>query len=298
MKLLTKSILEASVNRLVLLLFALLLLPGCYVSPDDHARLQRENAELSRERDSLKNELNEIKFGPSRLLAEAKKGIEEKTWSYSAEKLKELIKIHPAASESEEAKVMLSSVEKNLQEEKERLEKEALDKAEAEKKRVELEEQKKKDKIDSAVKSMSKNTDEIKGITWYWDKSTSRGNTKSCIYCYFGKEKESIIGPRLYIQYGAESWLFVKNFMFKADDETFEIFPDEVKRDNGYGGIWEWVDMYVDDDTYSKIKKIVAAKKVTIRYVGNDYRSDREIPTSERKALGRVLDAMNALKGS
>lgn len=54
-------------------------------------------------------------------------------------------------------------------------------------------------------------------------------------------EKDGHVGPlMLHIQYVANEWLFVRESIIKAGDQTFSIKWDlaNAKRDNGAGQIW------------------------------------------------------------
>ena len=239
-----------------------------------------------------------MKFGSGRLYSEIQRGFENKEWAITEKKINELISKHPVASETDDAKKLLITVQDEIKKEKDKLESEKAKAEQEEKVKKEKEERERKNKIEQAVKSMTKSTDQVENITWFKDKSTNDKSPNSCLYVYFGQKENRIIGPRLYIQYGADDWLFYDKVIFKVDESTFEYVPKEVKRDHNAGKIWEWSDNFVDDDLFGKIRQICSGKKVILRYVGKDYYKDRTIPDSEKYAIARVLDAMHALKAS
>jgi len=290
---------EGIIFQMRKLISILLLLPfvcGCYVSEDDYKKLKEENEKIKIEIQTVKAEFDEFRFGAARTLSEIKKDIENKNWSLSEQKINGLISRHPIASETEEAKELLLIVKEKIQKRIEEMKKEKEKQEKELQTKKEGEEREKKEKIERAVKSMNKKTDQVENITWYKDKSTDDHSVSSCLYMYFGQKENRIVGPRFYVRYGGDDWLFVQKLIFKVDEENIEVIPLEVKRDNSAGKIWEWIDIFAEDDTLSKIKKICSGKKVILRYEGRDYYKDRTIPESEKNAIQRVLDAMDALK--
>ena len=81
------------------------------VSQSQHDKLKSEKEAITEERDRLKSELDEIKFGASNLLAEGKKFFDAKEFDQAREKLQSLVDKHPDRPESIEAKHMLSIVD-------------------------------------------------------------------------------------------------------------------------------------------------------------------------------------------
>jgi hypothetical protein len=105
-----------------------------------------------------------------------------------------------------------------------------------------------------ATKKMRKQYDEVQEVTWYFDKSSPQYANVNCFYIYIGTKKESLPGLRLKIQYAADDWIFINNYIFKVDNKTFEIDAGDfgVTRDNNGDGIWELYDVELSKENYGK----------------------------------------------
>ncbi|ARC79604.1 hypothetical protein AXW93_12340 [Pseudomonas aeruginosa] len=100
---------------------------------------------------------------------------------------------------------------------------------------------------------------------------------------------------RLKFQYYDDDWLFVRGLTIKADDKVFTLPGVEFKRDNGSGSIWEWSDEPVSD--FAMLDAVLAAKKVIIRFEGQQYYSDFVLPNAQKVAMKEVLLAWERYGG-
>lgn len=151
----------------------------------------------------------------------------------------------------------------------------------------------------TALAKLRKNTDEVKGITWYYDRSSPEYlNSRSNLFLYMGHRENSAPALRFKIQYVADDWLFIETYTIKADDQTFTISPGHfgAERDNGGGEIWEWYDVAADAREIEIARAIADAKKTIIRHEGKQYRKDRTVSDREKQAIRNVLDAYDALR--
>ncbi len=257
---------------------------GCGgVSKNDYEILKAENQ-------SLKQEIEDLKFGAEKLLSQAKIYIENKQFDKAKSDLQTLLDKHPTSTLSHEAKQLLDMVESSLREEKlaKEREKAVADKAE-------------KERLAKATKKMRVKFDEINEITWYYDKSSPKYTNYNAFYAYIGKKEGSKPWLRLVIQYVADDWLFIEKYIIKVDGRTFNITEDfygEIKTDNGGGEIWEWLDRKVGVSEYQLIKAVAYGKDVKIRFNGKDYYKDKTITEQQKTALRNVLDAYEALGGT
>ena len=69
----------------------------------------------------------------------------------------------------------------------------------------------------------------------------------------------------------------------------------DFDRDNASGSIWEWSDTKADD--MAMLNKIIAAKKVVIRYNGRQYYHDFTLPESQKTAMKEILVAWQRYGG-
>ena len=142
---------------------------------------------------------------------------------------------------------------------------------------------------------MSKQYDELEGITWYTDPSTNSLSTS--FHLYFGQKKSGTPWLRLRIRYHSRDWLFIKSFFVVADGHRFDKPYAKFQRNHGSGSIWEWYDESVSVSDMAMIKDIIKSKKATIRFKGNQYFRDHEITEQEKKSLQNVIEAFEALGG-
>lgn len=268
---------------------AVFLLVGCGVSQEKYDKLMTENAQLRSENAKLKKELEECQFGAEKLLNQATIYFEKGEYEKCKSEVNVLLRKHPGSNEAKKAKVLL---------EKSDLE---INKIALAKKKVEEEQQQKeKQRLASATKKMRKKYDDMSETTWYYDKSSPRyRSSRTNFYAYIGKKD----GPpwlRLVIQYVADDWLFIEKYIIKVDGDFYEITENsygEIKTDNGYGSIWEWLDRGVNQKEYQIMKAVANGKNVKIRFEGKKYSRDRTITNKEKLALKNVLDAYEALGG-
>lgn len=265
------------------LILFILIIQGCDTSSS------KEIENLKEENLRLKTELDECKFGAAQLINESKQLYDNKEFEKAKNTLLILKEKHPSSTEAKEAEVILVKVEAEIQKQIDLAEKERLARELAEKQR-----------ILNATKKMRSRFDDVKGITWYYDKTTPNYDDNKNIHLYFGKEKDGIPWLRLRIRYASDDWLFIESYNIKADENTYTISTsyNEVERDNGYGGIWEWYDTDADARILAIVNAIINSKTAKLRYNGRQYHFDKIISNSEKIALQNVLDAFTALGGT
>lgn len=273
-------------------LTTLIFLTSCGVS-------QKEYDDLKDENEKLRIELDDLKNGPDRLLSEGKIFIESKKYQDSKNSLNQLIEKHPGTNQASEAKSLLIEVDRLIEIEKQREEKERIENEKAEKKRIESEQKAERDRLANATKKLKTKYDDIRNITWYYDKSTPTYTNYNSFHLYMGKEKSGIPWLRFRIQYTADDWLFIESYIIKTDNGSHTITTKygEVEKDNDSGDIWEWYDVPLNNETYNIIKDVINSQTVKLRYNGKQYYKDRTITATERQGLKNILDAYEALGG-
>lgn len=272
-------------KRAVIALSVGLALAGCGNADREKAeQLQEEVSKLQSEVAALKAELDAEKHGAQRLLARAKDAKDAGDKASAKSVLQDLLTRHPEKPEAAAAKALLAVIDREEKAaEAERL---AAEARKAEETRVALA------RLD---KSLKKNTDEIKGITWVSHKSIPTLDTYMSLYFGLEGENSRVMPLRLKLQYHSDSWLFVQSVTIKADDQTFQLGSLDFERDNGYGGIWEWSDTIAEDK--AMLRKIADAKKVTIRFDGKQYYYDFSLPESQKQAIKEMILAWERYGG-
>lgn len=272
-----------SIQFLTISLFMMVLIGCSGVSQSNYNALKAEN-------EKLKEEIQDLKFGPDKLLNQAKGHLDNKEFAKAETVLKTLLQKHPGSAQITEAKSLLAVTENGI-----KVQKIAEEKVKTENARKE------KERLANATKKLSKKYDDINETTWYRDRTSPAYVNYNGFYAYIGQSKGSKPWLRLAIQYAAEDWLFIKSYTIKVDNQTYEISENsynEIKTDNGEGGIWEWLDRQVTSSEYKIIKAVAFAKNAKIRFEGKDYHKDKIITEQQKTALRNILDAYEALGGN
>lgn len=144
---------------------------------------------------------------------------------------------------------------------------------------------------------MRKRTDEFSGITYYHDSSTPRYANYSTFHLYIGKRENSSPQFRFQVRYADDDWLFVDRASINVDGEIYDlnVSSSEWERDNDHR-IWEWIDIVPTQYHLTMIDSIIKSKSAVIRFYGSQYRDDRTITTTQKRALANVLNAYQALE--
>lgn len=268
------------INRLSIVL-SLILFISCGIPQEEFDKVLAEN-------EKLKKEIEELKFGPDKLLTKANLLITDKDFESAKKEIQLLIEKHPTSNQALKAKELLPIIEKGI-----------LDKKENEERKQKEKEKVEKERLANATKKLKSNYDDIKGITWYYDKGTPKYNNYNSFHLYMGKNNNGSPWLRLKIQYASSDWLFIESYVVKTDNgsHTISTSRGEVERDNGSGGIWEWYDVSLTDELYYVVKDIINSKNVKIRHNGSQYYKDRVISEKEKQGLKNVLDAYSAMSG-
>ena len=109
-----------------------------------------------------------------------------------------------------------------------------------------------------ALSKLRKKFDDIEGVTWYHDKSTSRRPINS-IHVYIG-EKAGRAWLGMVVRYNGDRWLFVRKFIVLADGKRFDARPAVWKRDNNSEKVWEWINVTPSSDDLTMLKAIAKAE--------------------------------------
>jgi hypothetical protein len=260
---------------------------------------QQEYDTLKAENEALKKEIDELKFGAERLFAEAKTYFKKNELEKARLSVRSLQERHPASTQATESNGLLTQIEIAIKErqEAERKEKEVKEKAEREAQAAK--EKAERERLANATKKLRTSHDDVRDITWYYDKGTPYYSDVNSFHMYMGKSSGT---PwlRFRIQYAADDWLFIEKYIIKTDNNSYTISAPygEVERDNGYGGIWEWYDVALTDNLYKIVKDVISSKSVKIRHEGSQYYKDRTISAKEKQGLQNILDAYEALGGT
>lgn len=271
-------------KKVLLLATTLTLLSGCGPSQKEYEQVSKRASELEAQVTALRAELEDVKFGANRLFAQAKSAYEARNNAEAKKLLSDLLKRHPSSPESSEATVLLAQVDSRI--------------AAAEIQRKREEERKAQEErmtLERAVGNMKKKTDEIEGITWLSHRNAPL--LGKYVSVYFGSDKGNTAGYplRLKLQYYGDDWLFVRSVTVKADDKVYELGKLDFERDNSSGSVWEWIDMPVKD--HEMLNHWMTAKRVVVRFNGDQYNDDFTLPRSQQTQLREVYQAWKVMGG-
>lgn len=246
--------------------------------------MRKRAAELEAQVASLRAELEEVKFGANRLLAQAKAAYEGNKDTEAKRILSDLLKRHPASPESGEATRMLAQVDARIsaaeQQRKREEDRKALEERLA---------------LERAIGNMKKTTDEIEGITWVRHRNAPI--LSKYVSVYFGSKSGSAASYplRIKFQYYGDDWLFVRSVTVKADDKVYELGKMNFERDHSSGSVWEWSDLPVKD--HQMLNHWMNAKRVVVRFNGDKYYKDFTLPQGQQVQLRDVYQAWKVMGG-
>ena len=276
-------------NYILVLSITLLVVPGCnsIVPRDEHNKALSAKDSMQTIVKNQAKALDSLMYGAKRLFDKAEIQFAAKMFLEAKGSLSLLLEKHPSSPESVEGRSLLAEVERELLAIQKKQEAEAKAKLAAEERR-----------LAQATSKMNKRYDDMRGITWYEDKSS--GGFRSKIYIYIGLPDDSKPYLRMYNRYYADDGLFIESYHFKIDGKDYYIHEKEygeIKTNNRGGSIWETLDRVVDKDVFEIMQAVASSKNAKIRYRGKDYYSDRIITSKEKKAIQNVFDAFEALGG-
>jgi len=140
--------------------------------------------------------------------------------------------------------------------------------------------------------------DKVEGTKWIVAKSSAKYlNSGNDVQLYINARGISSI-LRFKIQYAGNDWIFIEEYFFNVDGETFSIPVEygDVERDNGYGGVWELYDEApVPSSRLSMIDKIISSQSTVLRFKGKRDK-DIEITKAQKRALSDVLTVYDGLQ--
>jgi hypothetical protein len=151
----------------------------------------------------------------------------------------------------------------------------------------------------AALKSMRVQTDKFSGNKFYYDRSTPYYANYSTFNLYIGKSPDGDPYLRFKLRYSDDDWLFVNSASININGAVRDLdVGSDWERDNGSGDIWEWVDVPASSSLLSLIEDVINSKSSVVRFFGSQYRDDRVISSTQKRALRNVLNAYEALKQS
>lgn len=254
---------------------------ACSPSKDEYTHLLNTNDALTKENKILKdsvrlvvNELNAYKYSPEKLCHNIDELYKNEDLA-SLDSIKNILAIyHP---ESKEYKNVVTLCYKLKTAQRERAESE---------KRKKLQ----------AVNRLKKVHDDISNITWYYNPYFTHYNNTNHISIYMGQEAQNI-WLRMKMSYTGDNWIFFNNAYLSNDGNTKEINFDKYrdKESDNDTRVWEWIDVPVNGDLLSFLKRMVKGKSIKMRLTGK-YTYTKNLTSTEIKAIEDVIMAYEVLR--
>lgn len=150
----------------------------------------------------------------------------------------------------------------------------------------------------AAIAKMRTKTDRVENVTWYQHpREPQYTNTRTFALPYIGK-RDSSVWLRWKFNYTGDDWIFWTDLTFLVDGDTYSKHFSyyDVKRDNGYGDVWEVGDIEPSSSDIELLKKIAKSRETIIRFEGDDHYYDLTVSSADKKAIKEVLAAYEAMK--
>ena len=149
----------------------------------------------------------------------------------------------------------------------------------------------------SKLPGVRKEADTTQSPLRYLDESTPHDRFSDGLYLYL-VEVSGSVWPKFCIQSVGKRALDVTGFRIKADRKTFTIPALPIKTERTPGKVAEYYDAPVDQQSYDAMQALIKARKASLTYLGRSGERVRDITDSEKKGLGRMMDAYAALGGN
>lgn len=262
-------------KKLAIVFAATAVLVGCGPTQSEYDALSKENEKLKKKLDSCEVEISRYRDTPERIYNSATKYIIEKDIKNLGEIVRKLEKYHPTSKEYTKAKDALQRL---------------IDERDTAKKREEAARR-------GIVNKLKKTNDDIAGITWYHNPYFTHHANSNHVSIYMGKKGTDKPYLRLVMSYYGEGWIFFDKAYLSYDGNTKQILFDDFrdKKTENNTKCWEWIDVNVDEETLSFLKKMVEGKTIKMRLTGK-YQKDRNLTETEIKAIKDVILGYDVLK--
>ena len=146
------------------------------------------------------------------------------------------------------------------------------------------------------MKNFTIKKDEFSNNTWYEHKNSPRYRNSNGFYLYFGVNEDiGVCALRMVLQYYDDDWLFIKNIIFSIDGENYQYVPEDMKRDNSGGYIWEWFDEPIDPHS-DLVQALANSHSVKIKLNGSDYYDTRTLNQKQIQGIKETFELYNLLK--
>lgn len=246
--------------------------------------LQNDVKTLYNEKKTLKESIaqkdlliEKYESDPKRTLSIGKTAYQNKDITALDSVLTNLRKYHPEAPEYIEVLKLRNNLSRQIRDEEEKKEAARL----------------------GAVKKLKKEYDDVSGITSYYQPYFTHYINSNHISIYINND---VLGPRLRLKmsYEGEDWIFFTAALLSYDGgrtravlfDKYNDYKSDVDSDGG--GVYEWINVPVDDGLLSYLKGFSEGTHQKMRLSGK-YSNTRNLTKSEVQGIKDVLLAYDVL---
>ncbi|HGL5386841.1 hypothetical protein [Burkholderia orbicola] len=153
--------------------------------------------------------------------------------------------------------------------------------------------------IVKATHGMDVNRDKMEKVSFYTPKIPSDEWVKQSLGVYLSIPDGSRVIFRIYPHYTGSDWIFFQRVKVMADDQIVyeKDFPySEMNHSNNYGRVYESADYAAKDVDIEAMRRIAAAKSVTVRLSGREHQQDYDMSKPDQQRIASALKAYDELQ--
>lgn len=153
-----------------------------------------------------------------------------------------------------------------------------------------------KAKQEAIAKKLKKQTAEFDGSSWYRHPDSPRfQDTRPYLTLYVVETGVGVRSLELFVNYTADSWLFVQSAQLNIDGEFISLPSSSWARDNDTE-IWEWTGYPATPRLIEIAEKIAKSKRTVIRFNGQDFYDDFVVPKDDKTIIKEMLLAWEVMQ--
>jgi hypothetical protein len=154
------------------------------------------------------------------------------------------------------------------------------------------------------IRTLKVTHDDVRDITWYQFDAESKPKVnlyehpKTMVDLYVGASPNKPPWLMFKLSYLAHDWIFVQDFLVRADGELLTITPaHEITRDMADGRVYEIFNESAESNL-SIIFKIISSEKCVLRFNGQHSYVDYEVTSEDKLEMSQMILVFRSLGGN
>ena len=153
-----------------------------------------------------------------------------------------------------------------------------------------------KAKQETIAKRLKKQTAEFDGSSWYRHPDSPRfQDMRPYLTLYILETGAGARSLELFVNYTADSWLFVESAQLNVDGEFISLPSSTWARDNDTE-IWEWTGYTATPRLIEIAERIAGSKRTVIRFNGQNFYDDYVVPQKDKTIIKEMLLAWEVMQ--